>query len=344
MPDGNGNSNNNKSKKKVLGIVVLVLVLSAVGGVIFYINYRKYHVQTDDAFIDGDIYNVTPLIPGKTAEVLVEDNQAIKKDQVLAKLDTTDLEANLHTAMQNLDVVRNQVAGQYASIIVVGAQMKQLEAQMELINTEKDRLTSLLGKGAVSQDEFDKNEAQWKAINAQLAAAKKQKKQIRTAIGPKDEGGRVAAIRLAEANIAQIRLQLDHAIIRAPVDGYITRKNVTVGQVVAAGQPLMAIVPLANLYITANYKETELTLVRPGQPVEFEVDSYPGATFHGKVGSIQAGTGSVFSLLPPQNATGNYIKVVQRIPIKIEIIGADMNKYPLRVGMSVVPTILVKGS
>lgn len=342
MPDANGNNNN--SKKKILGILVLILALCVIGGVVFYMHYRTYHVLTDDAFIDGNIYNVTPLIPGKVAEVLISDNQYVEKDQVLVKLDTVDIEASLHTAKQNLEVVKNQIAGQYASINVVNAQVKQLEAQMELINTERERLTNLLAKGAVSQDDYDKNQAQWKALHAQIGATRKQKKQIKSAIGPKDTEGKEAAIRLAEANIAQIQLQLDHAVIRAPIAGYVTRKNVNVGQVVAAGQPLMAIVSLEGLFITANYKETVLTLVKPGQPVEFKVDSYPGVTFHGKVASIMAGTGSVFSLLPPQNATGNYIKVVQRIPVKIDISGLDIKKYPLRVGMSVVPTILVKGS
>ena len=132
-------------------------------------------------------------------------------------------------------------------------------------------------------------------------------------------------------------------MINAPASGFVTRKNVSVGQVIAPGQPLMAIVPLDDLWIVANYKETDLTDVRPGQEVTFEVDTYPGAEFKGEVDSIMAGTGAVFSLLPPENATGNYVKVVQRIPVKIKIVDMDTKKYPLRIGMSVVPTILVKG-
>ena len=182
------------------------------------------------------------------------------------------------------------------------------------------------------------------AVRAQIRAAYKQKKQIKISIGEKDEDGKEAAIKLAEAHIAQVELKLDHAVIRAPASGYITRKNVNAGQVVQPGQPIMAVVPLDDLYITANYKETDLTRVRPGQIVTFKIDSYPGVRFEGRVESIMAGTGAAFSLLPPQNATGNYVKVVQRIPVKIKITGLDQGKYPLRIGMSVVPVILVEGS
>jgi membrane fusion protein (multidrug efflux system) len=330
-------------KKKVIGLLLLAMVAGVVVAVFFYMHYQTYHVTTDDAFVDGNIYTITSLIPGKVVSVLVDDNQPVKKDQVLVQIDTTDLQANLHTATQNLAVVKNQIAGQYASITVEGAQRRELEAQLELVAIEKERLTKLLAEGAVAQSDFDKNRAQWKTLKAEISAANKQEAQTKSSIGPKDIEGKVAAIRLAEAAIAQIQLQIDHAAIRAPIDGLITRKSVTVGEVVATGQPLMAVVPLQEIFVTANYKETQLTLVRPGQAVDIDVDTYPGVNFKGKVASIMAGTGSVFSLLPPQNATGNYIKVVQRIPVKIELIGADLAKYPLRFGMSVVPTILVKG-
>lgn len=331
-------------KKKVIGLLFLTIAVTVVGCVVFYIHYQTYHVTTDDAFIDADIYTVTPQITGKVLSVSVEDNQQVKKDAVLATLDTTDLQADLRTATRNLEVVRNQIAGQYASITVEGAQMSQLKAQLALVDLERERVTKLLARGAVPKSEYDKVQTQWKTLNAQIAAARRQQGQIESAIGPKDKEGKEAAVRLAEANIEQIKIRIDHATIRAPIDGYIARKNVAVGEVVTTGQPLMIVVPLQTVFITANYKETQLTLVRPGQPVEIEVDTYPGVKFRGKVASIMAGTGSAFSLLPPQNATGNYIKVVQRIPVKIELIGANLKKYPLRVGMSVVPTILVKGS
>lgn len=338
MPDQNESGSN---KKKKIGFGVLFLILMIVGAVIYYMHYSKYHISTDDAFIDGTIYTVTPQISGKVTEVIIDDNQFVEKDQILVTLDTSDLEVDLHTARQNLSVVRNQIAGQYAQINVIEAQMEQLEAQRDLISMERERLANLLAGGAISQGEFDRIEAQWKAINAQITAADSQRQQIMATIGPRDKGGGEAAIRFAEASIAQIELKLGYAKIKAPTSGYITRKNVTVGEVVNEGQPIMSIVPLEDLYITANYKETQLTNVKPGMSVVFEVDTYPGVEFKGRVESIMAGTGSVFSLIPPQNATGNYIKVVQRIPVKIDLKEVDVGKYPLRIGMSVVPTILV---
>ena len=334
---------NKNSRRKKIGAVLLILVLGFVGAVIGFLRYRDTHIVTDDAFIDGNIHYVTPQIPGKVAEVLVSDNQQVEKDQILVRLDTGDIEKDLNTAKRNLEVVKNQVAGQYAAISVVGAQMRQLEAQRDLVAKEKDRMSKLLDTGAVPVNDYDKLVAQWDGVNAQMDAGRKQKRQIGAAIGPKGEGGKVAAIRLAEAQIARLELQLDHAVIRAPSSGYITRKSVSVGQMIAAGQPIMAVVALDDVWIVANYKETDLTNVRPGQPVVFKVDTYPGVKFRGKVDSIMAGTGAVFSLLPPENATGNYIKVVQRIPVKIKMTDEDIKNYPLRVGMSVVPTILVEG-
>jgi len=334
---------NKNSRRKTIGVVLLIMVLGLVGSVIGFLRYRDTHIVTDDAFIDGNIHYVTPQIPGKVAEVLVSDNQQVEKDQVLVRLDTSDLDAELNTVKRNLEVVKNQIAGQYAAINVIGAQMKQLEAQRDLIAKEKNRISKLLADGAVPQSDYDKLAAQWDGVNAQMNAGRKQKKQIGAAIGPKGEDGKEAAIRLAEAQIAKLELQLDHAVIRSPTSGYITRKSASVGQVIAAGQPIMAVVALDDVWIVANYKETDLTRVMPGQPVIFKVDTYPGVKFRGKVDSIMAGTGAVFSLLPPENATGNYIKVVQRIPVKIKMTDVDTKNYPLRVGMSVVPTILVEG-
>lgn len=329
----------NTKKRKITGIIVTLLIITIVGSVFGYMHYRATHIITDDAFIEGNIHYVTPQLHGKVAEVLVKDNEYVEKGQVLVKLDTTDIEAELIAAKRNLEVVKNQIAEQFASLDVIDAQINQLSAQKDLLETDQQRLETLLQKGSIPQSDLDKLNAQLKAVNAQIKAAQKQKRQIKMSIGKKGEGGKEAAILLAEARIAQVELQLEHTIITAPISGYITRKNVNVGQVVQAGQPLMAVVSLDDLYITANYKETELANVRPGQRVVFEVDTYRGVKFNGRVESIMAGTGAVFSILPPQNATGNYIKVVQRIPVKITILDYDKSKYTLRIGMSVVPVI-----
>jgi len=345
MSEQNAKNNNSKQgnfKRKILGIVLIVLALGVVGSVIGYLRYRKTHVYTDDAFIDGGVTYVSSRIPGKVSEVLVSSNQPVEKDQVLVKIDTVDIEAELAKAKANLEMAENQVAGQYVSIKVINAQLRQLYAQRTLLSKERERFSSLLERGAVAANDYDKVIANWRAVNAQIQAARKKRKQIKTSIGDKGPDGKEAAIRLAEAQIAAISLQLEHAVIKAPAKGYITRKNVEVGEVVAAGQPLMAVVDLDDIYITANYKETDITRVRPGLKVIFKVDTYPGVKFEGRVDSIMAGTGAVFSMLPPENATGNYVKVVQRIPIKIKFTNVDTDKYPMRLGMSVVPVILIE--
>jgi membrane fusion protein (multidrug efflux system) len=277
------------------------------------------------------------------AEVQVADNQQVEPGQLLVRLDPRDAEADLEVARRNLEVAKNQVAAQYAQIAVVQAQLGQLRAQKELLDKDKERLSNLLRQHSASQEEYDRAATQWKANAAQIEAAAKQARQIETAIGEKGPDGKEAAIRLAEAQVSRLELTLDHAQIRAPILGYVTGKNVTAGQVVSPGQPLLAVVPLDGLWIEANYKETDLARVRPGDPVVFRVDTYPGVKFRGQVESIMAGTGAVFSLLPPENATGNYIKVVQRIPVRIRILNADTKQYPLRLGMSVDPTILIEG-
>jgi membrane fusion protein (multidrug efflux system) len=331
------------NKRKLIGAVLLALVLAGVAAVVGYLHYRSTHVITDDAFVQGDIYYVSSQVPGKVGEVLIQDNQRVESGQVLVRIDPKDIEADLATARRTLEVVKNQVAAQYTQIQVVEAQIEQLRAQKQLLDKDKQRMTNLLRQHSASQEEYDRVDAQWRANEAQIRAAQRQIQQIQAAIGPQDGDGKVAAVRLAEAQVARLELNLDHTQIRAPVLGFITSKNVTVGQVVSPGQPLLAVVPLEGLWIEANYKETNLTHVRPGDPVVFKVDTYPGVKFHGEVESIMAGTGAVFSLLPPENATGNFIKVVQRIPVRIRILDGDAKKYPLRLGMSVVPVILVRG-
>ncbi len=331
-----------KKKKKAIGVVLLFLLLAVIGGIAWYLDYRSTHIITDDAFIEGDIYPVSFQIPGRVIEVPVRSNQLVQAGEVLSRLEPKDLEAELAVAQKNLEVVKNQVAGQRAAIEVIRSQTEALEAQKALLEKEKGRLSRLLNGRHVSEDDYDRVKTQVDAINAQIEAANNQRKQVETTLGLPDEEGDESAVQLARAQVDRIALRLEYTSVASPASGYVTRKNVYVGQVVAAGQPIMSIVPLEGVHVTANYKETDLTDVRPGQKVEFKVDAYPGVKFKGEVESIMAGTGAAFSLLPPENATGNYIKVVQRVPVRIKVVDADLEAHPLRIGMSVVPVILVE--
>jgi membrane fusion protein (multidrug efflux system) len=248
-------------------------------------------------------------------------------------------------------------------------EVKRLEAQYKLASIDLERNTALRKSGAISQQALDNSETNYKSVVAQLQEAraklesvKKQRAaqaadiQLRQAnvalaatgkeqaeIKARQTEAQKARVNLVEAQVKQAELDLGYTTIVSPTDGYVTQKKIEAGQYVSPGQQLFAVVPLDPPYvwITANYKETELTKVRPGQPALIEVDTYPGVTIKGTVDSIMAGTGAVFSLFPPENATGNFVKVVQRIPVKITIDEQDWKKLPtLRVGMSVVPTIL----
>ena len=327
--------------KWVLGTLILVTALGLAVGIPLYLHYRHTHVSTDDAFVDGHIYYVTPRIPGKIAELLVEDNQPVEAGQVLVKLDPRDLEADLHVAQANLESVRNQVAAQIESAAALRAQASGLRAQARYAARQKQRATMLSRAQALPEAQYDEASMRWRSVSDQQIAAERQRKVILARLGPRAPEGELADIELAQAQLTKAQLQLEHATIRSPVRGLVTRRQVEVGQTVAPAQPLFAVVPLDHVFVTANYKETDLTDVRPGQRVRIAVDTYPDLHLEGRVDSIMSGTGAAFSLIPPENATGNYVKVVQRIPVKITLVQHDGGPL-LRIGMSVVPTILVE--
>ena len=330
-----------KTRKWTIGMFVVIVGCGVAVGIPAYLRYTRHHVSTDDAFVDGPIYYVTPQINGKIATLPVEDNQRVEKGQVLATLDTADLEIARRIAQYGLEVVQNRTAATAESVAVTEAKAGALRAQLEYAQKAKLREAELRSSAAASQSSYDQAYTNWKSLRAELTAVDRQRHEILLGLGQRGPSSPSAEVELAKAQLRQTEQQLDHAVLRSPIRGFVTDKHVQVGQVVAAGQPLFAIVPLDHLYVTANYKETELTDVRVGQRVELHVDTYPDDHFAGRVDSIMAGTGSAFSLIPPQNATGNFVKVVQRIPVKIALLGQTSPLRRLRVGMSIVPTILV---
>ncbi len=285
---------NGKKKKKaflIVGIVVLMGLITA----FFYSQYRRTHVSTDDAFIEGNIHTISARVSGNVKTVRAEDNQPVKKGDILVELDQVDYRSRAEAARANFELQR--------------ANLRQAEKDLK-------RAKALFEQDANSADRYDK------AVSSRDVAA--------------------AQVKLAEEQLRQANLNLGYTIVPAPSNGYVTRKSVQTGNQVQTGQPLMAVVELENIYVVANYKETELARIRPGQQVKIRVDAYPGKVFTGKVDSIMAGTGASFSLFPPENATGNYVKVVQRVPVKIVLeAGADKD-HVLKVGMSVEPTVLAR--
>jgi membrane fusion protein (multidrug efflux system) len=346
----------------ILGILVLVGALWGFRTIVFY----EHHATTDDAQLDGNINPVLSRVSGYVQEVLVSDNQPVKPGDVLVKIDTADLQAKVDQEQASL--LNAQAAVSVAEAAVASARSTAVGAQAKVSSNQADvtaahsraqqaaadvaRYKQLHAKEEISQQQYDAAVTAAEAARANTDAARATTESSRATAQASSSQIEAATrqVAAARAQVAQhqaaleaARLQLSYAVIKAPVAGFISKKNVEVGQFVQAGQPLLAIVQQGNvqndLWVSANFKETQLARMRPGQTAEIEVDAYSGTTFHGRVESLAAATGARFSLLPPDNATGNFTKVVQRVPVKIVFTDPPDPKRPLRVGMNVNVTV-----
>jgi membrane fusion protein (multidrug efflux system) len=335
------NSNNRKQKKRkilvysTLAVILVVIIISS----LFYFEYRKTHVSTDDAFVDGRVYLVASRVPGTVKALHVLDNQVVKKGDTLVEIDPADYEVRVLESRANLEVAKNQLIELQASLDAARAGLEAQESLLRKAEIDFRRADSLVKEDLVTKEFFDQRKTALEVTQAQVRSAKELVRKTEASLGTQK-----AIIRQTQSTLQGAELNHSYTKIIAPADGYVTKRNVEVGNRVQTGQPLLAVVSLApgDVWITANYKETDLTRVKPGQKVRIKVDTYPGKVFYGRVESIMAGTGSAFSLFPPENATGNYVKVVQRIPVKIVLDEAGGNPVPvLRIGMSVEPTILI---
>jgi membrane fusion protein (multidrug efflux system) len=353
-------------KRNIMAAIVFALM--AVIGVIavyFYIQYKNTHISTDDAYVDGNIHTIASKVSGTVMKILVNDNQFVKKGDILLELDPADYEVRVNEGLSGLnaekakipeigakiEATKKQVAEMNAMVQTAKANRELQEANLTQADMDIRRAENLYKKDAVSKERYEKMTTGYKVALAQVKASAEQVKQAETALETQkavvkqaeaSRASQLSLIKQKEAVLETAQLNYGYTKIYAPTDGYVTKKAAELGNRIKEGQPLMAVVPLNDIYITANYKETQLEKVKPGQKVEFKVDTFSGKTFKGKVDSIMAGTGAVFSLFPPENATGNYVKVVQRIPVKI-LLDEDTDKdHVLRVGMSVVPTIVIE--
>ena len=330
----------------IVGVIVIVI---AVVGVLWYLH-AKGKLSTDDAFIEAHITNVAPRVAGHVTEVLVTDNQQVKVGQVLVRLDPVDLQQALESANSQLASAKNQVIQAQKQVGVSEAQVAQAKADVTAAQANATQADEDLkryqsaDRRAVSQQQLDAALAAARATHANLESAQQKQTAAEAQVTLSQAQVATAGDQVTRAQVAvdQAKTQLQYTVVHADQDGRIANLNVSVGDwVQAGGQALMAIVP-RDVYVIANYKETELKEIHPGQRVTIRVDAY-GATLDGKVDSIQSGSGAAFSLLPPENATGNYVKIVQRVPVKIVFDQSALNdsRYLLGPGMSVVPTIYI---
>ncbi len=345
-------------------IIALALFTGAVLiGIKFFAAAQSYQ-STDDAFVDGHIINVAPQVAGRVAHVLVTDNQVVKKGDVLVQLDERDFAAALRQKQAAEESARAQADAVVASIEQAKAHVGTMQATIESDQATADadranadkaqkdlvRNQELAREKVISPQDLDASKASSESSQATLLAALKKVTsdraqvaealaQVNTYIGLHES--LVAKVGQSDADVQTAQLNESYTEVRAPADGRVTRKSVEPGDYLQAGQTILSLVP-ADIWVTGNFKENQLALMRPGQPVEIAVDALPGHKFSGKLDSIQAGSGARFSLLPPENATGNYVKVVQRVPVKILFTQGPGEQLPLGPGESVVPTVKVQ--
>jgi membrane fusion protein, multidrug efflux system len=335
-PEGTTESAPASRRRPIPLIVGVLIALALTGWGVRHLMFARVHVSTDNAQIQGDIVPVLPRVSGFVAEVRVIENQRVRAGDTLVVLDDRDLAAKLAQAQADLRGAeaegRNGRA--IAQLAAARAAVADAEATAWKADADRKRFQSLAQQGLISTQELDSSEAAARSANAKLDAARDQARAAEAGLG---SASAKAASALAARDEAA--LELTYTRLLAPMTGVVSRKDVQVGELVQVGQPLMSVVPLDDVWVVANLKETEVKNVKAGERVEIRVDSYPGQTFRGTVESLSPASGARFSLLPPDNATGNFTKVVQRIPVRIHIDGAQDPRRLLRPGMSVTVVI-----
>ena len=343
--------------------VRLLLILAAVVAVagllylVFWLLVGSKHVETDNAYVQASSVQIAALVSGPLTQVPIHETLPVKKGQVLAVIDPADYRLAADRARADLDQAERRVRQYFANDKALaaqtdarGADIASAEAQLRRAQVEYGRRKGLAGAGAVSADELTAAETMLTTAKAALAqaranavAADQQQKAANVLVGDGDVASN-PEVAAARTRLAQAELDLARTVIRSPVDGVVTRNTSEVGQRVQPGGALMTVVPIQQAYVDANFKEGQLRKVRIGQPVTLTSDLYgSGVKFHGKVQGFSGGTGSAFAVIPAQNATGNWIKVVQRVPVRIALDPKELAEHPLRVGLTMTADIDVGG-
>ena len=365
--DPNAKAEKSAKRKRLFLILGIVVLVAALGYGLYYWLVGRKAVSTDNAYVGADSASVTPQVAAAVTQVNVRETQTVQPGQVLVALDAADAEVALEQAKAQLATAERRVAGYYAQGRSLGAQVASrgadiaaadariASAQSDLTRARIDlqRRQQLAKSGAVSGDELTNAQNKYSAALAGLDEAKAARVQaaaqvtaargteaVNDALITGSSARQNPEVRAAQAAVDRAQLDLDRTVIRAPIAGIVARKSVQIGQRVALGTTLMTIVPIESAYIDANFKESQLTHVRIGQPVTLTSDLYGGdIVYHGTVTGLSGGTGAAFALIPAQNASGNWIKVVQRLPVRITLDRNELRQHPLRIGLSMSASI-----
>ena len=349
-------------RRRLFAGLAAVVALGAVGNGVYWVLVGSHYVATDNAYVGADVAEITPQVAGQVQEVRVSDTQAVKAGDVLVVIDPADArlseaqaEADYGRAIRRIrqDTASNSafaaaVAARDADLLRAKAQLASAQSDVERTRIDLQRRQALSASGAVSGEELTTarnayqtavaNLAATRAAGAQALANRAQalgQSQAQAALTSGVSLDQNPEVLAAKAALDTARLNLSRTVIRAPFDGVVSRRNVQIGQRVAVGAQLMTIVPVSKVYVDANFKEVQLRKVCPGQPVELTADLYgKGVKYHGRVVGFSGGTGSAFAVIPAQNATGNWIKVVQRLPVRVALDPRELQAHPLRVGLS----------
>lgn len=341
-------SESNPKRRKALALATVVVLAAAVAYGAYWALVLDHYESTDNAYVQGNVVQITPQVGGTVVAINADDTDHVKAGQVLVKLDPADARVALEQAEAQLAQTVREVRTLYANNATLKAQIavrkaEALRARSDLARALDDveRRAPLVATGAVGQEELDHSRAQLtaarnsaSAAQAALAAAREQLASSRTLTDGTVVDRHPSVLRAA-ARVREAFLALQRAELLAPVEGYVAKRSVQLGQRVQAGVPLMSVIPLGQVWVEANFKETQLRDMRLGQPVELTADVYGSKlAYHGVVAGLGAGTGSAFALLPAQNASGNWIKVIQRVPVRVALDAKEVAEHPLRVGLS----------
>jgi membrane fusion protein (multidrug efflux system) len=340
-----------KSKKKLIFPIILGLVLvAALGFTLKEYLFLQSHEETDDAQIDGDISPVIPRVPGYVKEIRFVDNQYVHAGDTLVILDDQDYKikldqakAALNSASKNVNAYRATIAETRSNFGVQKANVEEAQVKLWKATQDFERFQNLYNDHAITKAQLDQATADKESAQASLDAAKSQIPVLDQRVNTSEQQTTATASMLdtRRSDIEYAQLQLSYTVIIAPVSGIVSKRNIQIGQLVQAGTPMFSIVH-SDLYVTANFKETQMNDLQLNQKVDLVVDAFPDQTIPGSIESFSGATGAKFSLLPPDNATGNFVKVVQRLPVRIKIEADSATMRKLRSGMSVKVTVHTK--
>ncbi|MGG7648368.1 efflux RND transporter periplasmic adaptor subunit [Pseudomonas sp. ES4] len=333
-PDNAQVTRNSRKRKVMLAALAIVVILAGIGVWGYHELYGRWNESTDDAYVNGNVVEITPLVTGTVVSIGADDGDLVHEGQVLINFDPNDAEVGLQSAQANLARTVRQVRGLYSNVDGMKAQVNAQQAEVQKAQDNFNRRKNLAAGGAISQEELSHARDDLTSAQNALANARQQLKTTSALVDDTVVSSH-PDVMSAAAQLRQAYLNNSRSTLIAPVTGYVAKRSVQLGQRVQPGTALMAVIPLDQLWIDANFKETQLRDMRIGQPVDIEADLYGSdVKFSGTIDSLGAGTGSAFALLAAQNATGNWIKIVQRVPVRIHINAEELARHPLRVGLS----------